>query len=202
MRARTTRVHRVHERLLLAVGVAALLVGCGGGDDDAPVADATSPGATDAAPTGDTDPASSGANTAVVTIGDERYEFDVTPSAIQRCDADFFGAFWALGAAPGSGGIEVLLPPEGDPNHDPARIIVRDDANDLEWQADVATELVTMGLPEGVSRVDEFTVDGSSVSGSASFVEANSVFAWVGQGSDPGSVPEPVEGTFQITCGD
>jgi hypothetical protein len=139
-------------------------------------------------------------NTAVATIGDYHYEFDVTPGTFSRCDPDFFGAFWAAGStADGSGGVELLLTPPNDPNHtDLPRVKVKDGPNDLEWHADPDSNIVTLAeLPEGTIKVDSFTVEGNAASGTATFVEANATYAYTG-GQSP--APTPVQGTFEVVC--
>ena len=155
--------------------------------DDAAAAESEADDA-GAAPTG-------GDNVAMVTIGDASYEIDVTPGAIQRCDPDFFGAFWAIGGDQ-TVGIEMLLPPPGDPNFDePAALKVSVADGDREWVADPAREM--FGVDEGESQVDAFTVDGNSVSGTATFVDLNESYAFQGGAGDE---PEPVSGTFSVTC--
>jgi hypothetical protein len=200
------------------------VAGCGGGDDSSATTDAVEKDpqidgtAPDAAPTattsvesdmsnGDTAgdsgappstaataPASDLAeNTAVVTIGDVRLEFDVTPGSIQRCDPDFFGAFWAI-ATQQDGGLELLLPPDGDPNfEDPPSMKVRDDGSGLTWVADPATNLP--GVEPGQSQIDTFTVDGNHATGTATLVEEESAYA-----SQNGGTIETVTGTFEVLC--
>ena len=216
------------QRTMISFAVVALaLSACGGGDDDTAAAeppaatpaagtdDATSQsteapdddtGVTDVtdAPSDDevaTDtPPSSGLaeNTAVVTIGDQRYEFDVTPGAVQRCDPNFFGAFWALGKDADGNGIDLLIPPEGDPNFEDAPYVnVGDKALDLEWVANADHEMA--GVDPGESQVDSSTVDGTHLTGTATFVDLNTTYAFQG---GVGDKPEPVTGTFEVLCAD
>ena len=150
-------------------------------DDQNPPTEATSAPAPESSGIGD--------NTAIVTIGDQQFEFDVSPGSIQRCDPNFFGAFWAL-ATQQEGGLELLLPPEGDPNfEDPPTMKVRDDATDSEWIADPSTLLP--GVQAGQSQIDTFTVDGNRATGTATLVEQNGAYA--------GTI-EPVTGTFEVLC--
>ena len=198
--------------------VTLVMAACGGGDDDASPAGEDQPAAAEPAaePAADepaTEPAddepadepdtatdespSSGLdeNTAIVTIGDKTYEIDVTPSAIQRCDPNFFGAFWALGGM-GGNGVEMLLPPPGDPNFEDAPYIkVSDEDLDIEWIANPDQEMA--GVEAGESQVDTFTVDGLRVTGTATFVDLNASFAFQG---GVGDEPQPVTGTFEVLC--
>jgi hypothetical protein len=127
--------------------------------------------------------------TAAVEIGDFRYEFNATPGSIRRCDPDFFGAFWVIGiTGEGMSGdtVEMLLPPEGDPNHsDAPRVTVTDEENGIDWIAD-PDSLVTNA---DQTKVDSWTVDGNGVSGTATFLKA-------GDTNDG----ELVTGTFQADC--
>jgi hypothetical protein len=142
----------------------------------------------------DNEPVAAGpVNVATVTIGDETYEADMTPGTLQRCDPDFFNAFWALGE-----GLELFLPPPDDPNHtDGPRIKVKDDASGLEWVADpTANQVGATAIPEGDSQVDSFTVVGNTATGTATFIEQEAFYKWTGGGDQP----EPVKGTFEVTC--
>lgn len=205
-----------HVGMLLALS---LVIGACGGDDgtadteasstnntnqselgDDAAADTTAPVEEPADDDGD-EPVNAGpVNVATVTVGDKTYEADVTPGNLQRCDSDFFNAFWALG-----GGMELFLPPPDDPNHsDAPRVVVKDDASGLEWIADPsASSLGSLSgddydfkIPEGDSQVDSFSVDGNTATGSATFIEQEEYFQWTGGGDQP----EPVQGTFTVTC--
>jgi hypothetical protein len=194
--------------------VALVMAACGGGDDDANSAAADQPAAAESAaepaadepaadePAADEPAAADEApslgvaeNTAIVTIGDKTYEIDVTASAIQRCDPNFFGAFWALGGI-GGNGIDMLLPPPGDPNFEDAPYInVGDEERDIEWVANADREMA--GVEAGESQVDTFTVDGLRVTGTATFVDLNESYAFQG---GVGDEPQPVTGTFEVLC--
>lgn len=132
-------------------------------------------------------------NVATVTVGDMTYEADVTPGTLQRCDPDFFNAFWALG-----GGVELFLPPPDDPNHtDAPRVVAKDEASGLEWVADpTANQGGATSIPEGDSQVDSFTIDGNTATGTATFIEQEAFYQWTGGGDQP----KPVQGTFEVTC--
>lgn len=176
--------------------------GCGG-DDDASVA-VTEPVASDeaagddvAAGNGDeaaAEPAPGQDNAASVTIDGTTYEIDVSMGPAPRCDFDFFGAILV------SGGneerfVNALLPPANDPNHtDPPNITLK--VGDLEWVADPSKQM--SGVEPGGSQVDDFVIDGISVSGSATFVELNETYAHSGGGPKA----TPTTGTFFMRCSD
>jgi hypothetical protein len=144
-----------------------------------------------------------GSNVATVTIGDATWEFDANPEGpITDCDPDFFGAFWVVGGADDGSGLSLLLPPEGDSNfEDPPSVRVTDGASEADWTADVTlvdTANYSEILTEGDSQVDSWTIDGNSVSGTATFVDENQIFAVLGGTLD--SV-DPVAGSFEVSCG-
>jgi hypothetical protein len=192
-----------------ALGCLLLLAACGGGEDDpgdgTPATTAASQPSTTAAPTtaaagteapaattaAPADPGGGGgdANQVVVTIDGVPYEFDVEMSIVGRCDPDFFGAFWVIaGAADGSSSsLEMFLVPEGNSNHDEtSRLSVNlKDAEGRDWNAD---EDGGQGVTAGTSQIDSFSIDGNSVTGTASFVD---IYA----GDDA-----TAQGTFTATC--
>lgn len=199
--------------LMLGVVTGLLMVACGGdsaGDATTTTATAggaaaptttvaaTQPqddgvGATTTAPAAGSDGATSDGdvNVAVITIGDRTFEFDVTPGSISRCDPDFFGAFWALG-----GGLDMLVVAEDDPNHDAPYVKVTDpDDRDVEWWAspDINESLMQIEVPAGQSQVDSFTVDGNSITGTATFIEKSAL-------TMGGEIPASIPGTFEVTC--
>ena len=198
----------------LLVAAAIVITACGGddgsGSEDPGSTSATAtstettqtaaPGTTAADDTASEESSSGGTSVAVVTIGENHYEFDVTPGAIQRCDPDFFAAFWAIGFAPDGSVFELLLPPPGDPNHeDPPNAKVTDETNDLDWVANPELSALDL-LPDaepGQSQVDSWNVDGNTVTGTATFIEENAVYAAVG---GIGDAPEPMVGTFEVAC--
>jgi len=179
-------------------------VACGGSDDDAVVVAVDEPadsgelvGADAAGDDGDEaaeEPAPGEDDVATVTIDGTTYEVEVSMGPAPRCDLDFFGAVWV------SGGNEerffnALLPPENDPNHtDPPNITLT--VGDLEWIADPSKQM--SGVEPGESQVDDFVVDGISVSGSATFVELNETYAHSGGGPKA----SPTTGTFFMRCAD
>ena len=200
-------------RTTISLAAAALaMTACGGGDDDTasggdepaaaePAAEPAADDGTDPADEPDTATAAApttclAENTAVVTIGDQRYEFDVTPGAIQRCDSNFFGAFWALGRDAAGNGIDLLIPPAGDPNFEDAPYVnVGDLALDTEFIANSDRQMA--GVDAGESQVDSSTVDGTHIVGTATFVDLNASYAFQG---GVGDEPQPVTGTFEVLC--
>lgn len=136
------------------------------------------------------DPAPSGdVNRVVVTVGDSTHEFTADIDLIGRCDSDFFGAFWVIAGNEGELGaaFEMFLVLAGNSAHDEtSRIQVNlKDTEERDWRAD---EDGGQGTPPGESRVNEFTIDGNTASGTASFVDIYS-----GDGAT-------AEGSFTVTC--
>lgn len=200
------------------------LAACGGSDEssDESGADvaATDTGATptdapasdddtDGAPAETTPPASedesdesgeagSGPSTATATIGGETYEFSTEGAVVAQCQTDMFGIFSVqLPGVDGDGGISIVALLEGT---DPAVVeevnAVEVDVGDDRWIADESSDLFDMSeaLEPGMSQVDSVEIDGSTVRGTATFVNDLSVFA--------GGEPEVVTGTFEATCGE
>jgi hypothetical protein len=125
----------------------------------------------------------------VITVGDSRYEFDVEIAGpIGRCEPDFFGAFWVItGSADGTSGLEMFIVPDGNSNHDEtSRVAVNlNDSEGRDWRADADGGA---GTPEGESQVDSFAIDGTTLSGTASFIDV-----CAGDGAT-------AQGTFEATC--
>jgi hypothetical protein len=188
------------------------LAACGGGDDDAgePTADepaaATEPADEPAAatepaadePPGDEpaaeDAPATGDNTARVTIDGTTYEVDVSLGPAPTCNPDFFAAFLVSGGD-SQGFFSALMPPPDDPNHtDPPNVSLRVNDGEFEWIADPAKQM--SGVEPGESQVDDFTVDGNTVSGTATFVELNETYAHSGGGPKA----QPISGTFEVSC--
>jgi hypothetical protein len=196
--------------LVMSLGL--LVASCGGDDDSAATSEASIPRSTVATPPATEAPAAateapatapaepqqpedqpsgagSSANQAVVSIDGADYQFDVEMSIVGRCEADFFGAFWVIaGAADGSSGsLEMFIVPDGNTNHDEtSRIAVNlKDAEGRDWNAD---EDGGGGVAAGDSRVDSVTIDGKTVTGTASFVDI-----YAGDGAT-------ARGTFAATC--
>ena len=208
---------RTSRKILCAATVVLVLAACGGGDDGEPTADEPAaaiedtdapvdePAAEEPAaeePAGDEpsaeEPAAAepafGDDMASVTIGGTTYTVDVSLGPAPRCDPDFFAAFWVSGGD-SQGFFSALLPPPDDPNHtDPPNVSLRVNDSGLEWIADPSKQM--SGVEPGESQVDEFTVDGNTVSGTATFVELNETYAHSGGGPKA----QPITGTFEVSC--
>ena len=128
-------------------------------------------------------------------------EFDANPDVITECDPDFFGAFWVVGATDDGDSVTILLPPDGDPNfEDPPSVRVKVNNGGPDFTADpsiVETGDYSTVISVGDTQIDSFTVDGNSASGTATFVDEQAIFIALG---GTGADPEPVEGSFEVTC--
>jgi hypothetical protein len=200
------------------------LAACGGSDDSSGDSDADGTGdaatATEAPPPdGDTDgtvaePAAeattppseddggdsggTGESTATATIDGVTYEFSTEGAVVAQCQTDMFGVFSVqLPGVDGDSGIGIIALLEGT---DPAVVeqvnAVQVSVGDDDWIADESSDLFDMSdaLQPGMSQVDSVEIDGSTVSGTATFVRQLSVFG--------GGEPETVTGTFEATCGE
>lgn len=193
---------------LVALGLAALTA-CGGDDDGGgddggatqPAATATSD-STDSgdagADSGSTDAGSGGSDfgtgTAMVTIGDQQYEFDLT-SGFTVC-RDVFDAIQVSGSSADDSDVDIhmWIPPTNwdtydDERYDPPSIRVTDDTNNHDW---VANPNTTYNVEEGKSQVDSYDKDGLTASGSATFFDGYALL----RGEDA----QPVQGSFEVGC--
>ena len=216
--------HRPRLFRLLALTAAALLVlsACGGDSDDADSTDPTDAPSeatttvaggddaattTDAGDTATTTVASGGGDGeyAIVTIGDETYE------------ADFDGTFsqcismgGAIGGVAPIAGVEdatidmTIPPPDWETSAegwDPPsiRLDLGEDADGvpIDWRAggDIVMENPDL---DGKSQVDSVSNDGTTASGTATFIDFFQVQLFQSGQVDE---PQPVSGTFEISCG-
>jgi hypothetical protein len=180
---------------LLAVflgGCSAAPAGVPGGGQPPPAAPGTPDGGEPANPD---DPLGFGeeANTAVVTIGDQRYEFGNL-----RC----FTVGGAIGAQSRDGDprVDIDLPPldwetSGDDWSPPGiRVIVEGVGT---WIANPEHTALPRIEP-GLSQVDSYETDGFRATGTATFMDANGwQAAQFGLEDQP---PDPVQGTFGVAC--
>lgn len=154
---------------------------------------------------GDVDPASdqdvAGAQRAIVTIGDEEFSSDQVVVCISL-GGSVGGTFKSEA---GDVEISIDVPPEdwetSSDGWQAPSVRVRDERdpqNERGWEAGGETVSAFTGVPEGGSQVDSFSVDGSSASGTATFIDLNAVLIATAGGTDP---PQPVTGTFEISCG-
>jgi len=151
----------------------------------------------------------SGIGEASVTIGGETYLFGETGAPLFRCETNLFGIFWVIlgmvdesgNEIPQGGNVGLVLLGEGtDPDEvDQVPVAsIRIGATDEEWVADPTQMETLTELEPGMSQVDSYTIDGNSVSGTATFFEKNnSYWAFVGGSVD---AIEVSEGTFEATC--
>lgn len=207
---------------ILAVAILMIAAACSSdSSDDEPTASTTTvPGATTTAGEGATTTATAAGDDgggdagsdasgdteyAIVTIGSETFEADMSGS-LAACIA-IGGAVGGVGqiVEPGSGTIDMTIPPEnwesspddwGPPS---IRVDLGEDENGvpIDWRA--GGDIVE-SMPDlvGKSQVDSFSIDGATATGTATFIDFFQVqLAGGGQVDDP----EPVEGTFEINCG-
>jgi hypothetical protein len=190
--------------VIIAIGLMLAVTACAAGDVGGEATDPPEPAGTgqsepaggggDAdpteAPTGDSDDPLSGFRddeaSAVVIIGDERYEFDGL-----RCVT--MGG--ALGAASmgGDPSVNISLPPtdwesSGD-DWDPPSVRVDGDDPYFHFEAGGDVVLMSPDLAE-TYMVTSFTSDGYRASGTAAFVDMTQL-------ADP---PPPINGTFEVSC--
>lgn len=199
-------------RRILGAAAAVLVLGACGGSDGSPNADEPAAATEDAnepadepagdEPAGDEPPAEEpasdepavGDNMASVTIDGTTYEVDVSLGPAPQCNSDFFAAFLVSGGD-SQAFFHGLLPPPDDPNHtDLPNVSLRVNDGEFEWIADPSKQM--SGVEPGESQVDEFTVDGNTVSGTATFVELNETYTHSGGGPKA----QPVTGTFEASC--
>jgi hypothetical protein len=189
---------------LLSLLFASVLVACGGDDDDddqdgagaTPVATEQSGNGDDdrdGGGDGDDNEIDFGDGLVVVTIGDDRFEFDMT-EGFNVC-RDVFGGLQFAGAGTDGRDTSVSgwIPPANwesfdDNRYDAPNIEVDNDETNSQWLADVE-RAEERGYTPGTSQVDSFEIDGLHASGTATFIDS---FA-IGE-------REPVKGTFEITC--
>ena len=129
---------------------------------------------------------------AVVKIGEHQYEFELT-----RCSST-----QRFGTGKAKDGSDVTLTygfppanwksrPASEGWSDNGHFRIRDKDNNLDWQAsETMSEELTI-VSAGQSQVDDFSIDGKSVSGNATFIDVNAIMT--------GSA-EPVKGTFKLEC--
>ena len=206
--------------IALLLGAALILAACsGGGDDAAPSAETTVPAVSDTEAPQDSDagsqdvsespeqdaeepvPEGPGAKRAVVVIGDEQFEFDMSIACVS-----IGGAVGGSGFdADGSVQINIDISPEdwetsGDGWNAPS-IRVEDESDDAAPRRDWRSGGEVVANYEALSatvRVDTFSVEGSRAAGSATFIDLMAYDLALVTG-DP--LPEPVAGTFEINCG-
>lgn len=137
---------------------------------------------------------------ATITIGDQTWELAVYPeNVIASCDADFFGGFFANLASEGEltdplDAMTITLP-GGDFTDPPAVTLRVNVGEEAEWIADETYYERAADLPPGIG-VTDFSIDGNTARGTATFFEEESFFQWNAGLGD--LVVE--DGTFEVTC--
>jgi hypothetical protein len=175
----------------VAVALAAGVSGCG----DNPDADASSPtpqsAATDAADPGAGSDASSAGSYATITIDETTYE----ATGVFTC-LTLGGAINAeLISDDDLVRIGVSLPPlDAAPGEWPAPSVYLRDDTDPNDQLHLESGSETAAAFEGyadVAVVEDFTIDGSTGTGSATFIDPGMAMA---------GTAEPIQGTFTVGC--
>jgi hypothetical protein len=186
----------------VAILAAATLAACGGPeaqsgpDTQAPGSEPTDGGAPPVASAAATDgsgddPLGFGEeeNVAVVTVGDDRYEFS---------DLYCVSMGGAMGATSVGGDpqLNIDLPPldweTSDEGWDAPSIRISGDDPYFDMQAGGDTMAADERVEPGSSQVDSFDSDGYRASGEATFIDATAVMV--------SEDPEPITGTFEVTC--
>ncbi|MGI9665972.1 MAG: hypothetical protein ACR2N2_02565 [Acidimicrobiia bacterium] len=139
--------------------------------------------------------------TAAVTIGDQSWEF-VLPEdhPIANCDADFFGGFVAILTNEGAvitspSDVMALALPGGDFDDTPSLEVKLQIDSEDEWIADETIYEQNADLPAGLG-VTDFTIDGTTASGTATFFEQESYYQFNAGNGDL----RVADGTFTVTC--
>ena len=210
--------------IVLLLGAALVLAACGGGGDDAATSsEPTVPAVSDteASPGSDAEsqdagsqevadtpgqdteesvPEESGGKRAVVVIGDEQFEFDMSIACVSMGGAVGGSGF----DADGSVQVDIDISPEdwetSADGWDAPSIRVEDESDDAAPQRDWRSGGEVIANYEDLSatvRVDAFSVEGSRAAGNATFIDLRAYDLALATG-DP--LPEPVAGTFEINC--
>lgn len=210
--------------VIVVVSVALILAACGGSSDEsvsAPAAStSSSPGTdqtaelSDGAGTSDNeetpttvggigDHFNTAGGAATVTIGDETWEFELVEDVvIAVCDTDFFGGFVAILTNPGADmanpmDLFSVTLPGGDFKDPPTAAVNLGASGGAEWIADETIYEQNADLPAGLG-VTDFSIDGTTASGSAVFFEQESFYQFNAGNGDL----VVADGTFEVTCVD
>lgn len=148
-----------------------------------------------------------------VTIGSETYEFSQEPIAASlNCRPNANGTFTALlrlvnenGELISRSDLDLTLIHEDAEGDEEETSFVRVRLGHLDdgsldytpgWSADAASA-ERFGYPAGASQVDSYTIDGTTVTGTATFIDGESDAAFARGEVD---TVESVQGTFTVTC--
>ena len=176
-----------------AVAAMALLVAaCGGesGGEQAGATTSTAGAASDATGTPGADGPDNSYGSAVFVISDTRYEFAIGQFGCSRRENELGANGDATDGSEGSFLVRLPLTIEEWDSRDSH--IVRFSTPGSRWQAIGPTD---EGSAYEGPRVDDFEIDGTTVTGTFWVVDRE-VFSYIG---DPDEL-ELVEGTFEITC--
>ncbi len=213
-------------RLVLLVLVALVLAACGGGGEGSNDVSSASPTPSSTMADTDSDSAAededstdgqdatdvtvgdigdhldTAGGTALVSIGDESWQFELSEEIpIASCDADFFGGFVAILTSVDAtmsspfDTVRVQLP-GGDFTDAPVVEVNLGIDDDLKWTADETIYERTPDLPAGLG-VTGFSIDGNTASGTAVFYEQESYHQFNAGNADALLV---AEGTFEVSC--
>ena len=202
----------------LAVGALSLMfsfaLACGGSDDNEDSNANNSSGGNPTATTSsnsDNDNSGGGTSltdlepdTAVVTIGGERFEFEFGSPFGDTC-LTLFQVVGGTGNAKDGSDVEIdiEIPPEdyegrrGYEDFIP-EIEVKDNETRRTFRAGGDFEFLNPAPEPGESQIDSYRSDGKAATGSATFLDVQALANHEFSG-DPR--PEPVQGTFEIHCG-
>lgn len=208
---------RIDVRRLVVLGavMALVLAACGGssgdgadGTDTPDQTQATQPepepsgtGDGDGDGDGDAGTEGEGPSTATVTIGDDTYHFSSEGAVVAQCKPDLFGIMSVQlplvdeNGEPAEGNIQIVALLEGtDPDVVEQINVVHVTIGDVDWVADPEDLRIAGNADlEGKSQVDSVQVNGSTVTGTATFIGSQSLF---------GPDSEMATGTFEATCGE
>jgi hypothetical protein len=208
--------------LISVVAIAVVLAACAGGEtsreadsDDGEATDSTTtapeaPGTTSTESADDgnsaepTPPGVVGVGEGTAIINGETYLFGDAGFPAVRCEPDMFGLFLVFlqqvdesGAEIPGGSLELTLLLEGsDPEVLGQDNTARLGIGEQDWIAD-EEDIPERGLEPSTSQVDTHTIDGNTVSGSATFYEEESYYATTGGSSEP---VVTAQGSFEVTC--
>ncbi len=146
--------------------------------------------------------------TATVTLEGETIRFGETSFPALRCDPDLFGVFWVIlgevdeqgEEVPNGGGFSLIVLGEGTDSASVGQVPMAQltlPARDQIWIAD-PEEIELSNLEPGTSQIDEYTIDGNRVTGSATFFDRETWFAYSAANAEDFLV---AEATFEVTCG-
>jgi hypothetical protein len=149
----------------------------------------------------------SGLGEATVTLNGDTFYFGETDFPALRCEPDTFGTFWVLlgevdeqgNQVDNGGSLQLMLVVDGSDADQAGQLteaLITLPAHDQTWIAD-PEEIQLSSLDPGTSQVDEFTIDGNSVSGRATFFDRETWFPYSAGNADDFLV---ATATFEATC--